>query len=109
MIEAAASIKSFRRRDENDELRGDGGGPTGNIPEERLSNVTHQSTTDPEARLMNKGKEANLVFMAHALMGNRHGLVNDLRLAEANSLAEREAAVGMLMRIPGTRLLGGSR
>ena len=74
---------------------------------EKLSNKTHESTTDPEARLMRKGKgkEAKLVFMAHALMDNRHGLVSDFRPTEANGMAERDAALDMLIRIPGSRRL----
>ena len=51
------------------------------------------------------GKEAKLVFMAHALMDNRHGLVSDFRLTEANGVAERDAALDMLMRIPVSRRL----
>ena len=71
LIEAAASIKSFRRRDDDDDSRGDGGVQAEDFRGEKLSNATHQSTTDPDARLMRKGrgKEAKLVFIAHALMG----------------------------------------
>ena len=76
LIEAAASIKSFRRRDDDSDSRGDGGVQTGDFRGEKLSNATHRSTTDSDARLMRKGpgKEAKLVFMAHALMDNRHGV-----------------------------------
>ena len=63
------------------------------------------NTTDPDARLMRKGKQAKLVFMAHALMDNRHGLVSDFRLTEASGMAERDAALDMLMSIPGRRRL----
>ena len=61
----------------------------------------------PPERLMRKGKgkEAKLVFMAHALMDNRHGLVSDFRLTEANGMAERDAALDMLIQIPGSRRL----
>jgi IS5 family transposase len=60
---------------------------------ERRSNATHQSTTDPEARLLRKGKgkEAKLVFMGHALMENRHGLLVDLQVTAATGTAERDA------------------
>ena len=63
---------------------------------EKLSNKTHESTTDPEARLMRKGKgkEAKLVFMAHALMDNRHGLVSDFRLTEANGMVGEGRGAG---------------
>ena len=79
----------------------------GDFRGEKLANAIHRSTTDPDARLMRKGKgrEAKLVFMAHALMDNRHGLVSDFRLTEANGMAERDAALDMLMRIPGSRPL----
>ena len=56
LIEAAASIKSFRRRDDDDDSRGDGEGARGNFREEKLSNATHRGTTDPDARLTMKGK-----------------------------------------------------
>ena len=74
---------------------------------EKPSNATHESATDQDGRLMRKGKgkEAKLAFMAHALMDNRHGLVSDFRLTEANGMAERDAALEMLMRIPGSRRL----
>ena len=53
-----------------------------------------------------KGKEAILwCYMAHALMDNRHGLVSDFRLTEANGMAERDAALDMLIQIPGSRRL----
>ena len=103
LIEAAASIKSFRRRDDDGDSRGDGGVRTEDFRGQKLSNATHVSATDPDARLMRKGngKEAKLVFMAHALMDNRHGLVSDFRLTEANGTAERDAALEMLTMIPG--------
>ncbi len=84
LIEAAASIKIFRRRNDDDDAgdSGSGAAHTEDFRGEKLSNQTHESTADPEARLMRKGagKEAKLVFMAHALMDNRHGLVSDFRL-----------------------------
>ena len=105
LIEAAASIRSFRRRGDDNDTTGDGEGPSGDFRGEKLTNATHRSTTDPNARLMRKGKEAKFVFMAHALMDNRHGLVSYFRLTEANGMAERDAALDILMRIPGSRLL----
>ena len=68
LIEAAARIKSFRRRDDDNDTTGDGEGPSGDFRGEKLTNATHRSTTDPDARLIRKGKEAKLVFMAHALI-----------------------------------------
>ena len=84
---------------------GGGDGEAGVFRGEKPSNATHTSATDSDARLMRKGKEAKLVFMAHPLMDNRHGLVSDFRLVEANGTAERDAALDMLMRIPGSRPL----
>ena len=76
LIEAAASIKSFRRRDEEQQPPDDDpGNPSVDFRGERRSNETHQSNTDPETRLMRKGKgkEAKLAFMGHALIENGNG------------------------------------
>src|SRR3990172_3753377 len=75
LIEAAASLKSFKPKDSDPPpTDGDPGNPSVDFHGEQRSNATHQSTTDPDARLLRKGKgkEAKLVFMAHALMENRH-------------------------------------
>ena len=93
LIEAAASLKSFRPRDGAPPSGdGDAGNPSVDFHGERRSNASHQSTTDPEARLFRKGKgkEARLVFMAHALMENRHGLLTDFQLSQATGTAERD-------------------
>ncbi|MFO1040109.1 MAG: IS5 family transposase [Geminicoccaceae bacterium] len=103
LIQAWASMKSFRPKD------GSGGPPApGRNGErdfhgERRTNDTHASTTDPEARLFRKGrgKEARLSFMGHALMENRHGLIVDGRLGEANGTAERNEAQAMVAAVPG--------
>jgi transposase len=103
LLEAWASVKSFRPRD------GSGTPPTGGAknPEvdfhgEKRSNATHASTTDPEARLAKKGagKEAKLSFLGHVLMENRNGLVADLALTLATGTAEREAALELLGALP---------
>ncbi len=101
LIEAWASLKSFRPRDEAPGDRpppDDPGNPTVNFRGELRTNQTHASTTDPEARLMRKGagKEAKLVFAGHALPENRHGLVVDVRVTEATGTAEPEAALAMV-------------
>jgi IS5 family transposase len=70
------------------------------------TNATHESTTDPEAKLIRRGdgKEARLSFAGHALMENRNGLLVDLRLTEASGVAERETAIAMLdAALPGSR------
>ena len=100
LIEAAASLKSFRRRDAqpSEEPPDDPGNPTVDFHGEKRSNKTHQSTTDPEARLFKKGKgkEAKLCFMGHALMENRHGLLVDFQMTEATGTAERDVTPKLL-------------
>ncbi len=100
LIEAWASMKSFRPKDGSDEPPADGGGrnPETDFHGEKRSNDTHASTTDPEARLYRKGpgKEAKLCFMGHALMENRNGLVVDACLTPADGHAERVAALHMI-------------
>src|SRR6187401_3813234 len=84
LMEAWASLKSFRPKskgnDDRDPPEG-GSNPTSNFHGEKRRNDTHESTTDPEAKLARKGngKEAKLSFSAHALMENRNGLLVDLR------------------------------
>ena len=116
LIEAAASIKSFRRRDEGQQPPDDDpGNPSVDFRGERRSNETHQNRTDPEAQLMRKGKgkEAKLVFMGHALMENRNGLLMDFVVSGATGTAERDAVPVMLddARQRGFRpkTLGGDR
>ena len=94
LIEAAASLKSFKPK-EGDSPKTtdlDPGNPSVDFHGERRSNATHQSTTDPEARLLRKGKgkEAKLVFMAHALMENRNGMLVDFQTTQATGTAERD-------------------
>jgi transposase len=100
LIEAMASLKSFRRKDEKpqgEEPPDDPGNPTVNFHGEKRSNTTHQSKTDPEAKLARKkGKESKMSYSAHALMENRNGLLVDFRVAEANGYAERATALDML-------------
>lgn len=99
LIEAAASIKSLRRRDEEQQPPDDDpGNPSVDFHGEKWSNQTHQSRTDPEARLMRKGKgkEAKLVFMGHALMDNGNGLLLDFVVSGATGTAERDAGPVML-------------
>ena len=81
LIESWASLKSFRPKGDDE---GDSNS-WGDFRGRPRSNQTHQSRTDPEARLMRKGKgrEAKLSFGGHALVENRHGLLVDLRVSEA--------------------------
>jgi transposase len=123
LIEAWASHKSFRpkkkerrnsRQKRRDRSREDNDpkNPTVNFRGERRLNDTHESTTDPEARLMRKrGTTSKLSYQGHVLMENRHGLVVDARLTQADGYAERSAALEMLGELPaGTRItLGADR
>ena len=94
LLEAWASMKSFRPKDES---RGDSNGWS-DFRGQKRSNQTHESKTDPESRLARKGngREAKLSFMGHALMENRHGLLVDVRVSEANGFSERHVALEML-------------
>ena len=101
LIEAWASIKSFRRKDGSDDDRpGPGRNAERDFHKEKRSNETHQSTTDPEARLYKKGdgQPARLCYIGHALMENRNGLAVDGGITQASGTAEREAALAMLDR-----------
>ncbi len=94
LIEAVASIKSFRRREDQEPPPGDDlGNPWVDFRGQGLKNETHESRTDPEARLMRKGKgrEAKLSFMGHALMENGNGLLMDFVVSRATGRAERDA------------------
>ena len=104
LIEAWAGHKSFKRKDGSDQQPPDDpGNPTVDFHGERRSNATHQSTTDPEARLAKKGagKEAKLSFAGHVLMENRHGIAVNGCVTLAEGRAEVEAAMAMVEEIPG--------
>jgi transposase len=96
LIEAWASHKSFKPKRGGDDPGGDFRGQT-------RRNDTHQSTTDPEAKLYRKGhgQESQLAYLGHVMMDNRHGIAIDTRLTEANGRAEREAALVMAAHLPG--------
>lgn len=103
LIDAWASMKSFRPKDDG----GDGGGADGSagggnrerdFHRQKRSNASHASTTDADARLYRKGngKESRLCYIGHALMENRHGLVVGGGVTLASGTAEREAALDMI-------------
>jgi transposase len=99
LIEAWASLKSFRSKDGSDEPPADGGrNAEADFHGKKRSNETHASTTDANARLYRKGpgKEAKLCFMGHGLMENRFGLLVDTCLTPADGHAERVAALHMI-------------
>ena len=100
LIEAAASLKSFKPKDGHRHPRPMTipGNPSVDFHGEKRSNATHQSTTDPEALLFKKakGKEAKLGFLGHALMENRHGMLVDFQVTHATGTAERDVVPGLL-------------
>jgi transposase len=107
LLEAWASHKSFRRKDGKDDDSDDFHGT-------RRSNDTHASTTDPDARLMRKGKgkEAKLSYQANTLMENRNGLLVGVDVRHATGTSERVGAlalIGQMMLGPGCTLGGRTR
>ena len=99
LIDAWASFKSFKRKDDDEPPKpGDGTGMV-DFKGEKRSNATHQSTTDPDAKLMRKGngQPAKLSYGGHALMENRSGLCVDMLITDA-TLAEHQAARQLLTR-----------
>ena len=100
LIEAWASHKSFRPN--NGRADGDDKGE-GGFRGQKRRNDTHQSTTDPQAKLYRKsnGQESRLAYLGHVLIDNRHGLAVDTELTEAHGRAERDAALVMAARLPG--------
>ena len=103
LIEAGASMKSFRPKDGSGEPPAPGRNGERNFHGEKRSNETHASTTDPDARLYRKGpgQPAKLAYLGHVFMENRHALVVDTRLTLATGTAEREAALDMAAARPG--------
>jgi len=100
LIDAWASMKSFRPKDGSGEPPAPGRNGERNFRREKRSNETHASVTDPDARLYRKGngQTSRLCFMGHVLMENRNGLVVDATLTHATGTAEREATLTMLDR-----------
>jgi transposase len=113
LLEAWASHKSFRpKAGDSSAPPDDPGNPTVNYRGERRTNATHQSTTDPDARLYKKGvgRPAQLAYLGHVLMENRSGLVVDTRVTAADGHGERQAALMMAADLPGARVtLGGDK
>src|SRR4051812_3400700 len=102
LLEAWASQKSFRPRDEEPPTGG-GGNPTVDFHGQRRRNQTHRSTTDPDARLYRKGanREARLGYLGHVLMEHRSGLIVRTHVTPADGYGERDAALVMVERQPG--------
>lgn len=113
LIEAWASLKSFQSKDKQDTPPDDPGNPTVDFHGEKRSNDTHESTTDPDARLARKGsgKEAKLSYNGNLLTENRNGLIVTTEVFQANGTAERDAALVMMEQIPGEQrvTVGGDK
>ena len=112
LLEAWASLKSYRPRDGQEPPRGGGRNPDVDFRGRQRSRDTHVSATDPEAQLYTKGsgQTAKLSYMGHVLTENRHGLVVDVALTAADGYAERQAAITMLERsTSGRATLGADR
>ena len=114
LLEAWAGAKSFQRKDGKSAPPEDGGSnPTVNFHGEKRSNVTHQSSTDGDARLAKKaqGKEAKLSYAGHVLMENRNGLIVTTRVTKATGTAECTAALEMIEGVSGERRItaGGGK
>ena len=113
LLEAWASQKSFRPKDRPDPPADEptGRNPTVNFRGEERANDTHQSTTDPDARLYKKasGQEAKLAYLGHLLTENRHGLIVDALVTPATGTAERDAAAAMIADLPDDRSRDGRR
>ena len=106
LLEAWASAKSYQlKQGKPDPPPDDPGNPTINFRGEQRSNQTHESKSDPEAKLARKsdGKESKLSYSGNLLVENRNGLIVDAEVFQANGTAERDAALVMLEKIPGTK------
>jgi transposase len=106
LIEAWASHKSFKSKDEGAGGNDEGGSnPTVDFRGQQRKNDTHASTTDPDARLYRKsnGAESKLCYMGHLMMDNLHGIATQACVTIATGTAEREVAVKMAGKIPGMK------
>jgi transposase len=102
LLEAWASHKSFKPKGHDRTPPDDPKNPTVNFHGQTRRNDTHQSTTDPDARLYKKGTghESKLAYLGHLLTENRHGLIVDTAVTAATGTAERDAAIVMLGELP---------
>ncbi len=106
-------MKSFQGKDGKQNPPDDPGNPTVDFHGEKRSNETHESTTDPDARLARKGngKEAKLSYNGNLLTENRNGLIVNTEVFQANGTAERDAALVMLEQLVGSQrvTVGGDK
>lgn len=106
LLEAWASHKSFKPKDgssKDDPPPDDPGNPTVDFKGEKRSNATHQSTSDPDARLYkkSKGDAAKMAYLGHAVTENRHGLIAAVTVTHASGTAEREAGIDLIAEVGG--------
>jgi transposase len=112
LLEAWASLKSFQRKDGKPTAPPDDpSNATVDFHGEKRSNATHESKTDPDAKLARKGKgkEAKLSYNGNLLVENSNGLIVNTEVFEANGTAERDAALVMLEQLPGVKQVDGGR
>src|SRR6202522_778164 len=114
LLEAWASVKSYQRKDAKDAVPPDDpGNATVDFHGEKRSNQTHQSKTDPDAKMARKGKgkEAKLSYNGNLLVENRNGLIINTEVFEANGTPAPDAAPVLLKQIPGTKqvTVGGDK
>ena len=106
LIEAWAGQKSFQRKD------GEGPKDGKQFHGEKRSNETHESKTDPDARLYKKGhgQEAKLSYLGHIVIENRNGLIREVMSTQADGHGEADAALLMAAKIvrPGKRITLGA-
>jgi hypothetical protein len=114
LIEAWAGQKSFKKKgSDSGHPPNAPGNPDVDFKGEKRSNETHQSTTDPDARLYKKGtgQESKLCYFGHVMMENRNGLVVNARVTKASGTAERQTAAEMLAELPRSKrvTVGGDK
>jgi transposase len=113
LLQAWASMKSFRPKDGGGDPPAGGRNGEQNFRGEKRSNETHESTTDPDARLYRKGdgRESRLCYMGHAVMENRNGLAICGEVTHATGTAERDVALAWIDERPSGRriTLGGDK
>jgi hypothetical protein len=109
LLEAWASVKSFQSKEKKTPPPDDPGNPTVNFHGEKRCNDTHASKTDPQSQLARKGpgKEAKLSYSGNLLVENGNGLIVDAEVFQANGTAERDAALVMMEKLPGTKAVTG--
>jgi Transposase DDE domain len=112
LLQAWASLKSFQRKDAKNAVPPDDpGNATVDFHGEKRSNETHASKTDPDAKMAGQGQGSQAELQRDLLVENRHGLIVNTEVFEANGTAERDAALVMLEQIPGTKhvTVGGDK